>query len=115
MTTTMTDAVVVDIGGDTGALVVYAPEDLIGHEIEIARDDENVDSTHPVHNVVRRRQIGTRSVCAAVFPDLAAGTYVPYGDPQVRADPFVVRGGSVTEIEWRPAYRTTEWRMHVHR
>jgi hypothetical protein len=25
-----------------------------------------------------------------------------------------VRGGSVTEIEWRPAYRTTEWRMHVH-
>jgi hypothetical protein len=100
MTTTMTDAVLVDIGGDTGALVVYAPADMIGHEIEIARHDDDLDTTHPVHNVVRRRRIGTRSVCAAVFPDLAAGTYVRYGDRRVRADPFTVRGGSVTEIEW---------------
>ncbi|MGH9120002.1 MAG: phospholipase [Acidimicrobiales bacterium] len=94
------DALVVDIGGETGALVVYAPADLAGQEIEIARDGTIPD--HPVHNVVRPRRIGIDDVvCAAVFPDLPAGRYVPFGGPRVRAEAFTVTGGRVTEIEWR--------------
>jgi len=101
-----TDALVIDIGGDTGAVVVYASDDLVGQEIEIA--PEGTVTGHPVHNVVRWRRVGTLAVCAAVFPDLPAGTYVPYGDPQVRADTFTVVGGGVTEIEWRRPYRSSD-------
>ena len=32
--------VVMDLGGDIGALILYAPDDLDGREIEISRDDE---------------------------------------------------------------------------
>ena len=67
------DALVVDIGGDTGALIVYAPPVLVGREIEIARADTS--SGHPVHNVVRPRRVGPWVVHAAVFPGLPAGTY----------------------------------------
>jgi hypothetical protein len=94
-----TDALLVDIGGDSGALVIYASEQLIGHEIEIARAED--PSGHPVHNVVRARRVGDEVVCAAVFPVLPAGTYVPYGDrlPSGRTT-FSVVGGRVTELDW---------------
>jgi hypothetical protein len=65
------DSLVVDIGGDTGALIVYAPPDLVGREIEIARAETS--SAHPVH-IVRARRVGSWVVHAAVFPDLPAGT-----------------------------------------
>ena len=94
-----TDALVIDIGGDAGALIVYAPEELVGAEIEIARAGNSPG--HPIHNVVRARQVGDDVVCAAVFPVLAAGRYVPYGvltPPDARA--FSVLGGRVTELDW---------------
>jgi hypothetical protein len=103
MTVVMTDSLVMDIGAGTGALVVYAAEELVGREIEIAR--VGTPTQHPVHNVVRWRRIGLHTICAAVFPALVAGTYVPFGDPHVRADPFTVTDGRVTEVEWRRAYR----------
>jgi hypothetical protein len=94
-----TDALVIDIGGDAGALIVYAPEELVGAEIEIARAGNSPGL--PIHNVVRARQVGDDTVCAAVFPVLAAGRYVPYGvltPPDARA--FSVLGGRVTELDW---------------
>jgi hypothetical protein len=94
-----TDALLVDIGGDAGALIVYAPDDLIGAEIEIARAD--TPPGHPVHNVVRARQVGDEVICAAVFPVLPAGSYVPWGDRvPVDARSFTVVGGRVTELDW---------------
>jgi hypothetical protein len=98
-----TDALVIDIGGDAGALIVYAPEELIGAEIEIARAD--TPPGHPVHNVVRARQVGDEVICAAVFPALPAGTYVPWGH-RVPSDAisFTVVGGRVTELHW-PSHR----------
>lgn len=94
-----TDALLVDIGGDTGALIVYASEELIGAEIEIVR--AGTPPGHPVHNVVRARQVGDDVICAAVFPVLPAGSYVPWGD-QVPVDErsFTVCGGRVTELDW---------------
>ncbi len=92
------DVLVLDIGGDTGALVVFAPEQLVGREVEITPAGH--DHVHPMHNVVRRRQVGGRVLCAAVFPDVRAGTYLPYADGATVPRPFEVRGGAVTEIEW---------------
>jgi hypothetical protein len=89
-----TDAVLVDIGGHAGALVLHAPERLVGEEIEIARAD--VPLGRPVHNVVRPRLVRCGVAFAAVFPALPAGTYVPYGVP---GQPFTMVGGRVTEIE----------------
>jgi hypothetical protein len=88
------DALVIDIGGDAGALIVYAPEELVGAKIEIAPRGTRPG---PIHNVVRARQVGGHVVWAAVFPVLAAGRYVPYGvltPPDARA--FSVLGGRVT-------------------
>jgi hypothetical protein len=94
-----TDALLVDIGGDAGALVVYAPEELVGAEIEIARAD--TAPGHPVHNVVRARRVGDEIICAAVFPALPAGTYVPYREQvSATAASFTVVGGRVTELDW---------------
>jgi hypothetical protein len=99
-----TDALVIDIGGDAGALIVYAPEELIGAEIEIARAD--TPPGHPVHNVVRARQVGNEVVYAAVFPVLAAGTYLPWGDQEPpNATSFTIVGGRVTELDWPPPSR----------
>lgn len=93
-----TDALLVDIGGDSGALVVYASEEFVGHEIEIARAED--PSGHPVHNVVRARRVCDAVVCAAVFPTLPAGRYVPHGDwLQSGRTAFSVVGGRVTELD----------------
>jgi len=92
------DSLVVDIGGDAGALIVYAPPDLVGREIEIARADTS--SGHPVHNVVRPRRVGPWVVHAAVFPDLPAGTYYRYRNGVGDEPSFAVAGGRVTEIDW---------------
>lgn len=94
-----TDALLVDIGGDAGALVVYAPAELVGREIEVARTD--IPAGHPVHNVVRARRIGDELVCAAVFPAMPAGTYVPSGD-RLPGGPAAISivGGRVTEFDW---------------
>jgi hypothetical protein len=94
------DSLVVDIGGDTGALIVYAPPDLVGWEIEIARAETS--SAHPVHNVVRARRVGPWVVHAAVFPDLPAGTYHRYRNGVGDEPSFAVAGGLVTEIDWAP-------------
>ncbi|HMG32000.1 MAG TPA: hypothetical protein VK585_17980 [Jiangellaceae bacterium] len=92
------DSLVVDIGGDTGALIVYALPDLVGQEIEITRAE--MSSGHPVHNVVRPRRVGPRVVFAAVFPDVPAGTYSPYRKGVTDGPAFTVAGGHVTEIDW---------------
>jgi hypothetical protein len=85
------DSLVVDIGGDTGALIVYAPPDLVGREFEIARAETS--SAHPVHNVVRARRVGPWVVHAAVFPDLPAGTYRRYRNGVGDEQSFARRGG----------------------
>jgi hypothetical protein len=99
MSATYTDALLVDIGQDTGALVVYAPAELEGRELEIvpARDPRR----HPVHNVVRARRAGGRVVHAAVFPELVAGEYLPFGGWGASGRRLRVAGGHVTETEWR--------------
>lgn len=97
-----TDVLLLDVGEDTGALVIYAHPELDGRELEILPVHVS-GHDHPVHNVVRRRRVSTGIVHAAVFPDLPAGQYVPYNNNNVadRLGVIEVVGGTITEIDWR--------------
>jgi hypothetical protein len=92
-------SVVLDVGGDIGALVVHMPATLAGAEIELSPVGELGSRTHVS---VRPRHLQGRAeeVWAAVYPSLQAGEYVLWdaGDrPVVRV---LVAGGRVTETEW---------------
>ncbi len=83
--------VVLDIGKDVGAIVLYVPPHLDGREIDLYP----AGSTHPfVHSAVRRRDVGAMSCYAAVYPAVPAGSY------RLTAldDLVTVRGGEVSEV-----------------
>lgn len=77
-------SVLLDIGEDNGALVVYGPARLAGEEIEI-RPHGGVWSG--VHTAVRARHVGDRVLHAGVFGSLPAGLY------DLRLRPAPVPGG----------------------
>jgi hypothetical protein len=101
-------AVLLDIGGTVGALVVTMPRDLVGAEIEI-RPLGNVsphEHHHPHVGVVDRPRDGRHgdTVPSAVFAELEEGSYELY----VRPDGPVmlvaaVAGGAVEFARWPAA------------
>jgi hypothetical protein len=115
--------VVLDIGGDIGALVVTMPAGLDGLEIEIrpvgaepdhdhghAHNHDHSDghehshadghSPHP-HVAVVARPSGQGRLPSLVYPELVEGSYEMYeklgGPVRLRA---TVHGGEVTEASW---------------
>ena len=87
--------VVLDIGGDVGALVVHAPGELAGVEIELARRGEQQAF---VHTEVRERRLPEGTVYAGVFPAVMIGEYTLLG-LDGRADRDVtISSGRVAEL-----------------
>jgi hypothetical protein len=88
-------AAVLDIGGDVGALVLYAPSALVGREVEVEPQDRPAAR---VHTVVRERRMDDRRLFPAVFPALPAGRYriCAHGVAAL----VTIVGGTVTEAEW---------------
>ena len=77
-------SVLLDIGGDVGALVVWMPADMVGVEIEIRPvnsrreqpdDHSHRDDQHLRHVAVVGRPTANGIAYAAVFPELLEGTY----------------------------------------
>jgi hypothetical protein len=113
--------VMLEIGVDTGALIVSAPVDLVGREIEIhtsgvaalhapgepAHDHAHTadhEHSHAPHVAVIPRALPNGgTVHCAVFPDLAPGRYTLWLLPEGPAMPVVVRAGQVTTTHWTPA------------
>jgi hypothetical protein len=90
-----TDNLLLDIGGDTGALVIAAAADRDQAEVEISP----AGGGPRTHNVVRRRAVpGGGAVYAAVFPALAEGDYDVWLDAAARAGTVTVRGGEVASF-----------------
>ena len=83
-----------DIGGDTGALVIYAAANRDQAEIEISPAGSDARS----HNVVRARAAGGGTRYAAVFPVLPAGDYVVWQDAAAAAGCITIHGGQVTSF-----------------
>jgi hypothetical protein len=93
-------SVLLDIGGDVGALVVEMPAGLVGVEVEV-RATGGAPGGHRPHVAVVERPAGTTTVPSLVFPALAAGTYelCDKGTDTVRLRAAVV-GGRVTQLVW---------------
>ena len=97
-------AVMLDIGGDIGALVVETPPEMVGVEIEIRPAGANRDAaghTHYPHVAVVERPAPGGPVPSLVFGELSAGVYHLHdkGGDEVLAR-ATVRGNAVTEMVW---------------
>ena len=98
-------SVLLDIGGDVGALVVLTPDRMLGREVEIAPAGE---ALHPVdrrvhrpHVAVVRRPVAGGQVASLVFPALASGRYALAEKGTSHVGVVVdIRGGEVTYTEW---------------
>jgi hypothetical protein len=91
------DTLVLDIGGDVGALVIMAGPELAEQEIEIS---PGTDAATPrSHNVVHARRGLGGLAYTAVFPSVPAGDYTVWhrdGSPHAM---ITIHGGQVTQHE----------------
>jgi hypothetical protein len=92
------EQVVLDIGHDIGALIIYTNEELRGREIEVSLKGNDGQRTH---TDVLERRIGEQPVFAAVFPRLSAGDYNIWRDVLQPFDNTTIIGGQVAEVDWR--------------
>lgn len=92
--------VVLEIGGDLGALIVYTDPEMHGVEIEISRSGED---DKRAHKDVLERSLGGRPAFSAVFDQVRAGSYTLWVADAARARDVHVSGGSVAELDWRSA------------
>jgi hypothetical protein len=93
--------VLLDIGGDIGALVLRMPAELAGSEVEARPAEHAEDWSHLPHVGVLARASGGRLSHSAVFGELPDGRYELYLRPAGAVALTVrVRGGEVTEADW---------------
>jgi len=95
--------VLLDIGGDVGALVVHMPARHTGREVRIRGAGDTAPMAADAHVSVILRRAGSASEYTAVFPALREGEYElslrPAGPTRVWA---IVTGGAVAEAFWPP-------------
>ena len=92
-------SVVLDLGPGIGALVLHAPPELDGREIQISPRDAAAGPA--THSQVRPRHIAGGVRYAAVYPDLAAGEYLVWLEGAGAELPVVITGGRVTSAWWQ--------------
>ncbi len=99
--------VVLDIGGDKGAAIIFTPGHLVGEEIEIRPLGQPWNGTH---TAIRPRDLRDTVAHAGVFGSLVAGHYqlrIRPNDPvRSASDPvvdLVVAGGEVAQLTWPAA------------
>jgi hypothetical protein len=91
------EALVLDIGGDIGALVLYAEESWLGMEIDVT--PLGAPRSHHMHTMIRRRRAVDREFIAGVFPELSEGTYTVWGIDGHPLGDVTIRGGHVSEFQ----------------
>jgi len=92
--------VLLELGAQTGALILYTPAGLAGREIEISQDRPGARRTHAC---VRERRAASGSRYAAVYADLAAGDYTVWRDHATPALTVTVTGGQIAQAGWPAA------------
>lgn len=91
------EAVVLDIGGDLGALIVHTDAGLLGVEVEISACGQDHSRTH---KDVLEREINGRPAYTAVFDKVREGSYTLWVHDVARSRDVVVSGGSISELDW---------------
>ena len=94
---TSAGTVLLDLGPETGALVLYAPEELAGAEIEISPDTPGAVRAHAA---VRARPAPGGIRYAALYQGLAAGGYTVWQDHDTPAGQVTITGGQVASFHW---------------
>jgi len=92
------ESVVLDIGQDVGALLIYTDAELHGREIEVS---PRGSAAKRVHVEVLERRIDGRAVFAAVFPGLRAGDYDIWENFPKSGGTVAIVGGEVATVDWR--------------
>ena len=97
--------VLLDIGGDIGALVAVLPDGLVGAEIEarpVGFDPDRHGHAHHPHAGVVPRPTADGRVLPSLVLELPAGSYQLHRLPDGPPGPIAaVVGGRVTEVTWR--------------
>jgi hypothetical protein len=92
------DALVLDIGGDIGALIIYADEACLGSEIDLT--PVGVLRSHHLHTMVRRRRATNKDIVAGLYPEVPEGTYTVWGlDDSGPIGEVTIMGGHVSEFQ----------------
>ena len=94
---TSAGTVLLDLGADIGALVLYTPADLLGAEIEISPDTPGAPRKHAA---VRARPGPSGTRYAVLYEGLAAGRYTIWRDHDTPGGRATVTGGQVTSHHW---------------
>lgn len=95
--TSPSQAALVDVGGERGALVVWTSPADEGVEVEVHPDGHPDERTHVW---VLPRQVAGGVRFAALFPSLAAGTWVLLDEGGRECRRVDVTPGTVTEVGW---------------
>ena len=93
-----TENVVLEIGEELGALVIYTDAALLHEEIEIS---PVADDARRSHKDVLERRVDGRSLYAAVFDRLERGAYTLWHRDDARTRGVAIVGGVVAELDWR--------------
>jgi hypothetical protein len=93
-----TENVVLEIGEELGALVIYTDAALLHEEIEIS---PAMDDARRSHKDVLERRVNGRSLYAAVFDRLERGAYTLWHRDEARTRSVAIAGGVVAEVDWR--------------
>ena len=88
-------AVVLDISGEIGALVVYTSAADDDAEIDISSGND--PAAPRSHNQVHPRRAPAGTVYTAVYPALTAGEYTLWRDETTPEATVTIRGGQVTQ------------------
>jgi hypothetical protein len=94
------EPVVLDIGGDLGALIIHTDAGMIGVEVEISATGSDGERSH---KEVLEREILGRPAYTAVFDKVRAGSYTLWVDDVASEHGVVIIGGVVAELDWSRA------------
>ena len=92
------ETVVLDIGQEVGALIIYTVPELRGREIEVSPRGSD---RKRVHVEVLERRINGVPVFAAVFPGLRAGDWDIWENRPNPSGTVAIVGGEVATVDWR--------------
>src|ERR1700684_3160919 len=91
------EAVVLDIGGDPGALILHTDAEMVGVEVEISATGQDDRRTH---KDVLEREINGRPAYTAVFDKVRGGSYTLWVDDVACERDVIVGGGAISELDW---------------
>lgn len=91
------EPIVLDIGGEIGALILYTNPELRGREIEVSRAQD----PKRVHVEVLERLVDGRTVFAAAYPELREGRYEVWSEDGQPVDSVDITGGEIAVLDWR--------------